>query len=586
MALQGTLDTFSLPDVLRLLATTSKTGRLRIEGDRGHGSVWLTDGNVVEATAERAMDGTPVDEVLFELLRFQAGSFAFDGDDRAAGGKDPEEIEGLLRRANSLLSEWSELENVVPSLEHEVRLANDLSVDEVIIDADRWKSLVAVAAGRTVGELATTLSLTELGVSRAVRDLVDLGVAEVDPPGTGPVAARRPRSPGLDVPRRPAPRPEPESMAPVGRQAPLTGETPRAGWYQTGEMPAVGPDRRPPSTGNGRARASNDDTVATPPPAPAPAADPPSKGGLTSRLGRNRNANAGPPAGDRTPTGQTPPVTGSTPRATGSTPSIANGSARPSARPPTAPPARTNDLGRARNGAADTGPTTRTAPRNAGPDTAPTSRPAPRGAGPDTGPTSRPAPRSGAADTGATARVDRKAPRNSGPERPSRSGSPSGPGSGRPDATAPFDGGRLGPPPSSRDTGQIRPATPSSLPPDLHWAADDTGGGSVNGTAASSPFSGLSSLGPTRPMAGQGLPGPGLPGPGAPGPGLPGPGPSRPPARDGEIAPHVAAMSPEARAAVQSTLGNAGGSTGGRGGSQGEDIAQRGRLISFLSTVR
>jgi hypothetical protein len=558
LALQGTLDTFSLPDVLRLLATTSKTGRLRIEGDRGHGSVWLSDGNVVDASAERAMEGTPVDEVLFELLRFQAGSFAFDGDDQAAGGKDPEEIEGLLRRANSLLSEWNELENVVPSLEHEVRLANDLSVDEVIIDADRWKSLVAVAAGRTVGELATTLSLTELGVSRAVRDLVDLGVAEVDPPGTAPMAARRPQSPGVDVPRRPAPRPE--TLAPAARQAPLTGETPRAGWYQTGEMPAVGPERRSPSTGNGRARSSNDDTVATPPPAPAPAPEPPSKGGLTSRIGRNRNANAGPP------TGPTPPVTGSTPPATGSTPSIANGSARPTARPPTAPPARTNDTGRARNGATDTGPTSRIAPRN--------------GAA-DTGPTSRTAPRNGAADTGATARVDRPAPRRSRPEGPTRSGSPSGPGSGRPDATAPFDGGRLGPPPSSHDTGQIRPITPSSLPPDLHWAADDTGGGSVNGGTASSPFSGLSSLGPTRPMAGQGLPGPGLPGPA-----LPGPGPSRPPARDGEIAPHVAAMSPEARAAVQATLGNAGGSTGARGGSQGEDIAQRGRLISFLSTVR
>ena len=48
----------------------------------------------------------------------------------------------------------------------------------------------------------------------------------------------------------------------------------------------------------------------------------------------------------------------------------------------------------------------------------------------------------------------------------------------------------------------------------------------------------------------------------------------------------MAAMSPEARSAVQATVGNAGGSAGARGGSQGEDIAQRGRLISFLSTVR
>jgi hypothetical protein len=93
---------------------------------------------------------------------------------------------------------------------------------------------------------------------------------------------------------------------------------------------------------------------------------------------------------------------------------------------------------------------------------------------------------------------------------------------------------------------------PSSLPPDLHWAADDTGGGPTT-----SPFSGLSNLGPSRPAP-----------------------------ADGEIAPHVAAMSPEARSAVQATVGNTGGSAGGRGPGQGEDIAQRGRLISFLSTVR
>ena len=50
MALQGSLDTFALPDVLRLLAATAKTGRLRIEGDGGRGNVWLRDGTVPSGT--------------------------------------------------------------------------------------------------------------------------------------------------------------------------------------------------------------------------------------------------------------------------------------------------------------------------------------------------------------------------------------------------------------------------------------------------------------------------------------------------------------------------------------------------------
>jgi hypothetical protein len=292
-------------------------------------------------------------------------------------------------------------------------------------------------------------------------------------------------------------------------------------------MPAIGTERRSAPTGNGHARGSLDDTVATPPPVgPAPAtppAEPPSKGGLASRLGRNRNASPSPRGGE--------PTTGSTPPVTGATPSIAsNGTSRPTSRPPVAPPTRTNDTGRSRA----------------------TDVPRPRNGAPDTGPVAR------------TDRPDRSAPRRPAPEGPNglaAPGRPTGPGAVSPGGSTPFDGGRLGPSPSAHDTGQIRPGNPSSLPPDLHWAADDTGGGSVNG-GPSSPFSGLSSLGPA-----------------------PLPGPSRPPANDGEIAPHVAAMSPEARAAVQSTVGNAGGSTG-RGGSQGEDIAQRGRLISFLSTVR
>jgi hypothetical protein len=542
LALQGTLDTFSLPDVLRLLATTSKTGRLRIEGDRGQGSVWLSDGEVVDADADRATDGTPVDEVVFELLRFTTGSFAFDGGDTPAGSGESEEVEALLRRASALLSEWSELETVVPSLEHEVSLAGDLSVDEVTIDADRWRSVVAVAAGRTVGELATTLGLTELGVSRAVRDLVDLGVADVGAPGSGAATERSVPAPApltsapttSGAPRSPLPpRAVPEGVAPVGG-APVSGEPQRAGWRtgdRTGEI-TVARDL-PGGTSNGQAPPSRDQIAPSAPPPVTPPPAPPgpaAKGGLASRLGRNRGASAA--------------SRSSEPPTTGSTPSVGAGSGRT----PEAPTARSNESAR---------------PRSTPPDAVPAAPERAPGRAPADGPDSR------SRSTGPT--LPSRSPGSAGPAGPSRPGAtprPAVPGPGSPDpgpatpgpGPSPFDRGRLGPSPIGPDTGQIRPVSPSSLPPDLHWAADDSGSAPLNGGPPASPFSGLSSLGPgpTRPVPAKG---------------------------DGEIAPHVAAMSPQARAAVQATVGNAGGSTGA-GGSQGEDIAQRGRLISFLSTVR
>ena len=498
MALQGTLDTFSLPDVLKLLATTSKTGRLRIDGDRGQGSVWLSDGRVVDADADRAVDGAPTEEVVFELLRFSSGSFAFDADSHTPNAEHPDDVNDLLRRANSLLSEWTELEAVVPSLDHRVSLTSELSSDEVTIDADRWRSLVAVGGGRSVGEVASSLGLSELNVSRAVRDLVELGVADVDSPEPLPEPSRLADLPDLPAerPRRTRARPTPprgipglpmpapgarggSERVPGGRgdQLPepaLTGETPRAGWRQSdragGARQANGPEGLPPS-----ARATN---------------------------GQGRTAGQGPRA--RRSDADGPPPPSAAPGANGSRPATRSGRSR-SARPPASP-----------EPPADPGFPSRL------PTDLPVVPPAPPAS---------PAP----------------------PAPPVLPGLPDS--SPLRDEMSPFTGGGLIPPADAIHTGQIRPVSPSALPPEMHWAANDDAPGGPTGPITS-PFAGLSSLGPPR---------------------------SGP---DGELAPHLAAMTPEARAAVEAIVGPTGGTGGSRMPNTGDDVAQRGRLISFLSSVR
>jgi hypothetical protein len=500
LALQGTLDTFSLPDVLRLLATTAKTGRLRLDGDRGHGSIWLRDGSVVAAVADRALDTAPHEEVLFELLRFETGGFAFDSDEETDAAGKPEDVEGLLRRAGALLSEWNELEVVVPSLDHRVSLSDDLPSDEVTIDADRWRSVVAAASGGSVSQLGDSLGLSELGVSRVVRDLVDLGVADVSDPwpdpdarrrdGPAPRGSRRSESTGILGRRANRSRVE-EEAAPHGPLPELPDPAPaadiqKAGWLQadTGSQPAVPAEplgKAPPPNGApfGGARSRSA--------APDPAA---AKGGLTSRLGPPKSSD------DES---QPPP----TPEQPGSGLSSRLGRDRP-ARSSSVPPA----------------------PLPAPPATTPPAGPPPASSQPDErGTMRRRLPRRGSAAPG---------PQDAGPSG----------------AGAPFDTGGFSPPLPS-DTGQIRAVSSSALPADLHWAADDASGGSPTG---SHPFSGLNSLGARR-------------------------------IGDGDPAPHVTAMSSEARAAVEATVGPGGG-TQGRGPIPGDDVAQRGRLIDFLSSIR
>lgn len=180
MALSGTLDTFALPDVLRLLATTAKSGRLRITGDRGSGSVWVEDGDVV-ATELTASNGFApnASEVIFGLLRFDAGSFTFESGARAAHADHPNSMEPILAEAESMLAEWRSIEEVVPSLEVWVGLVGKLNGPDVMIDADRWCCIVAVGSGAQVGAVAETLELNEIEACRTVKELIELGLVEL-----------------------------------------------------------------------------------------------------------------------------------------------------------------------------------------------------------------------------------------------------------------------------------------------------------------------------------------------------------------------------------------------------------------------
>lgn len=203
MALQGTLDTFALPDVLHLLATTKKTGRLRLEGQRGSGTVHIDGGQVVGIEAAHAPLATDPVDALFELLRFVEGSFAFNADAAPAASGPAHDVGELLEGAEALLQEWREIESVVPSLDAYVRLRRSLPGDAVTIPQDQWATLVAVAGGTTVRALGEALSLAELPVSRAVRDLVELGVVELEervPAEPTPSAVAEPTAPAFDEP--------------------------------------------------------------------------------------------------------------------------------------------------------------------------------------------------------------------------------------------------------------------------------------------------------------------------------------------------------------------------------------------------
>ncbi|MCU0268159.1 MAG: DUF4388 domain-containing protein [Acidimicrobiales bacterium] len=179
MALQGTLETFALDDVFHLLASTHKTGCYQLDGPRGSGKVWFVDGEIVAAEATGASVASPPVEVVFELLRFEDGTFVFDAEAAPTSAGTPVGVERCLEQAGVLLEEWRDIAAVVPSLDLDVSLNPELPDDEVTIRADRWIAVVAIGGGTTVRRMGDRLHLGELAVSRLVKELVELGVVRL-----------------------------------------------------------------------------------------------------------------------------------------------------------------------------------------------------------------------------------------------------------------------------------------------------------------------------------------------------------------------------------------------------------------------
>ena len=224
MALQGTLDTFELPDVLRLLASTRKSGRLLLRSDRGDGDVWLADGQVVGVEAAGAPD---VDRRrgLFELLRAHEGAFAFEpGDEPPTPGR-PTDVEPLLAAPRRSSPSGGRSRRSCRRSTPGSASTPELAGAEVTVDAATWRLVATIGSGLTVGELGEVLGLTEVAVS---------------PPRPRPRAPRPRRRhapppahaaadvPAPDVGRAPAPEPSRRSSRAAVRRRRAGPRPPRA----------------------------------------------------------------------------------------------------------------------------------------------------------------------------------------------------------------------------------------------------------------------------------------------------------------------------------------------------------------------
>jgi pSer/pThr/pTyr-binding forkhead associated (FHA) protein len=176
-SMTGSLHEIPLADVLQWLATSRKTGTLRVHGARD-GALHLRQGRVYNAAIEGS-DALDPQKALLRMLGWQDGSFELDSaateQVRDAISKS---LEHFLMEAARLQDELAHLaqQHAVPSEQVSLifppRTAwRDLSPDQIDL-------VQAIAQGRTWPEILDTQRDDDVTLTRAIIALRDAGVVD------------------------------------------------------------------------------------------------------------------------------------------------------------------------------------------------------------------------------------------------------------------------------------------------------------------------------------------------------------------------------------------------------------------------
>ena len=272
--LRGTLEDFALPEVLRLLSSAKKTGRLDITRRAGTGSISFRGGEIVDADTElsssllgqklvrsgaitelqlrRALDEQAasgdrlgrilltskvldevdlenslrgqIEDAVFELLCWETGEFSWTEVD-----PEPTEVEISLAVENLVLEVSRRLQErelvlrKITSPDVICRMATHPpdGAERINISAEEWRVLVLVDGRRSVAEIAASVGAAEFDTMRILYGLASAGLIEAD----------------LDAP-------PPGEVHPPPRTEPMSPEPPPT--VPTGPPPAARPRAEPP----------------------------------------------------------------------------------------------------------------------------------------------------------------------------------------------------------------------------------------------------------------------------------------------------------------------------------------------------
>ena len=175
MALRGTFEDIGFAELLQLLNVGHKSGRLEVWRGAERAELFITHGEV--ARARSRMEHGP--EVVYRVLGWKSGEFAFERADEPVVREIAESTEALILEGMKRFDEWGRVEAELPRGHTVLRQcvsAVNAQYEQLSVEAQQVLRLVD--ARRTVATLVRESGLAPTRAQEALAELMEAGVVE------------------------------------------------------------------------------------------------------------------------------------------------------------------------------------------------------------------------------------------------------------------------------------------------------------------------------------------------------------------------------------------------------------------------
>lgn len=158
--LEGTLDMFSLRELIEMSVYSSVTGVLHLQGSQGAGSIFFRDGAAYHCASHAGVG----EAALIALFELHEAHFTFTADSTFDAATIHGDTLGIVRYCEEMAMRWRVVRATLPNIHVIPQLVSNPGVDTLSIDRSDFAMIAGVDGVRTLGEIADMFTLDLLDV--------------------------------------------------------------------------------------------------------------------------------------------------------------------------------------------------------------------------------------------------------------------------------------------------------------------------------------------------------------------------------------------------------------------------------------